>query len=129
MSLNGFKILVADDSKSLLMILEHYLMEMGASEVIKVTDGEAAFFELKEAVDRPFDLVISDWVMPKMTGLDLLKRMRSEFDFMHIPFLMIAGDNDSAAFHQAKGIGPTDIILKPFKAESLGEKIKSILAP
>lgn len=104
-------------------------MEMGASEVIKVVDGEAALFELKEAVEKPFDLVISDWVMPKMTGLDLLKRMRAEFDFMHIPFLMIAGDNDPAAFHQAKGIGPTDIILKPFNAETLSKKLQAILVP
>jgi len=128
MNLANLKILIADDSKSLLMILDHHLREMGATDIVQVEDGESALFELKEPGDKSFDLVISDWVMPKMSGLDLLKKIRADFEFMHLPFLMIAGEDDPTAFHQAKGIGPTDIILKPFNAVGLAKKLSGLLA-
>jgi two-component system chemotaxis response regulator CheY len=118
------RVLIADDSTVMRKIIKNSLNQLGFSDYVEAEDGHAA---LREVGEDPVDLIISDWNMPKMTGLEFLKVVRAHGNLKEIPFLMITSEGDYSKIIEAVKLGVSQYIVKPFKPEQLQEKIKQIL--
>ncbi|MBY0470023.1 response regulator [bacterium] len=124
------KILVVDDMPAMRSILRGMLEELGFKEIHEAEDGDLAWEMLQAAATEPsggFALVISDWNMPGMTGVDLLRALRSAKETRDIPFLMVTARGDQGHIAEATQAGVTDYVVKPFNAAQLGEKISAVL--
>ncbi len=119
------KVLVVDDSSVMRQIIKNNLKQLGFIQVnlIDAVDGQSA---LKKLGDEPADLVISDWNMPKMTGIEFLKKVRSDGSLKSVPFLMVTSEADKEKIMEAVKEGVSQYIVKPFNAKQLEEKIKEI---
>lgn len=117
------KILVVDDFSTMRRILKNILRQIGYQEIEEAEDGQAALTKLK--VEK-FDFVVTDWNMPNMTGLDLLKAMRAEPALKDVPVLMVTAEAQQDNVVQAVQAGVNNYIVKPFTAETLKEKIDKI---
>lgn len=124
-SLENLKVLVSDDLSSVRKILCKLLKVIGIQDITETANGEEAFAQLNQ---QKFDLVISDWEMPKMNGLELLQKMRENDQSKDIPFIMITANNKSEFVLVAAKAGVSDYISKPFTAEVLRSKIDATLA-
>lgn len=120
---SNMKILVVDDFQTMRRIIRNYLRQLGFNNVEEAEDGDVALAKLQEA---SFDFVITDWNMPKMTGIDLLKEIRSQNDFRNIPVLIITAEAEKENVVQAAQAGVNDYIVKPFTPEVLQAKIERI---
>jgi two-component system, chemotaxis family, chemotaxis protein CheY len=120
---SNMKILVVDDFQTMRRIIRNYLRQLGFNNVEEAEDGDVALAKLNEA---PFDFVITDWNMPKMTGIDLLKAIRSQNNFRNIPVLIITAEAEKENVVQAAQAGVNDYIVKPFTPEVLQAKIERI---
>ena len=123
-SFDGKRVLIADDSNVMRKIIKNALNQLGFSDYVEAADGHAA---LKEVGEDPVDLIISDWNMPKMTGLEFLKTVRSHANLKDIPFLMVTSEGDEAKILEAVEAGVSQYIVKPFNADQLQTKVKEIL--
>lgn len=121
----SMSILVVDDYKTMLRIIRNLLKQLGFENVDEATDGSAALQKMRE---RPYGLVISDWNMEPMTGLQLLKEVRSDNGLKETPFIMVTAESKTENVITAKQAGVSNYIVKPFTADSLGEKINQTLA-
>jgi two-component system, chemotaxis family, chemotaxis protein CheY len=119
----NMKILVVDDFQTMRRIIKNYLRQLGFNNVEEAEDGDVALEKLN---DSQFDFVITDWNMPKMTGIDLLKKIRSENNFKNIPVLIITAEAEKENVVQAAQAGVNDYIVKPFTPEVLQNKIEKI---
>jgi two-component system, chemotaxis family, chemotaxis protein CheY len=119
----NMKILVVDDFQTMRRIIKNYLRQLGFNNVEEAEDGDVALEKLN---DGQFDFVITDWNMPKMTGIDLLKKIRSENNFKNIPVLIITAEAEKENVVQAAQAGVNDYIVKPFTPEVLQNKIEKI---
>ena len=119
----NMKILVVDDFQTMRRIIRNYLRQLGFNNVEEAEDGDVALEKLKES---EFDFVITDWNMPKMTGIDLLKKIRAENNFKNIPVLIITAEAEKENVVQAAQAGVNDYIVKPFTPEVLQTKIEKI---
>ena len=117
-------ILVVDDYKTMLRIVRNLLQQLGFADVDEAADGHAALVNLKQ---KPFGLVISDWNMQPMNGLDLLRAVRADAALRHLPFIMITAESRAENLLAAQEAGASDYIIKPFNAETLRTKIQSVL--
>ncbi len=117
-------ILIVDDYKTMLRIIRNLLKQLGFDNVDEATDGAAALTKLR---DKPFDLVISDWNMEPMTGLQLLKEVRSDQKLKDMPFVMITAESKTDNVVAAKAAGVNNYIVKPFNAATLKTKLSSVL--
>lgn len=120
---NNIKILVVDDFKTMRKIIRNLLKELGFSNVTEAEDGSMALGILKA---EDFDLVISDWNMPRMEGIELLKRIRKIEQLEHLPVLMITAEAKREQVIEAAQHGINGYIVKPFNAATLKEKIERI---
>ena len=121
----NMKILVVDDFRTMRRIIRNYLRQLGFNNVEEAEDGDVALEKLNEG---QFDFVITDWNMPKMTGIDLLKKIRAENNFKNIPVLIITAEAEKENVVQAAQAGVNDYIVKPFTPEVLQAKIEKIFA-
>lgn len=123
------KILVVDDSISMRMIVVSFLKKMGFTNIQEAEDGEIAMLMLREGQlsDEPFELVVSDWFMPNVTGLEFLKAVREDSLLSQTPFLMVTAEGEEKHVQLAVEAGVTDMIIKPFSIEQVHEKVKKIL--
>ena len=117
-------ILIVDDYKTMLRIIRNLLKQIGFENVEEATDGTAALAKLRES---EFKLVISDWNMEPMTGIQLLREVRADDSLKHIPFIMITAESKSENVIAAKEAGVSNYIVKPFNAETLKTKLSSVL--
>ena len=117
-------ILVVDDYKTMLRILRNLLRQLNFSNIEEASDGNAA---LKKLRDVSIDLIISDWNMEPMTGIELLREVRGDGKLKHIPFIMITAESKSENVIAAKSAGVSNYIVKPFNAETLKSKIVTVL--
>ena len=117
------RILVVDDYVKMRAIIKNSLRKLGYHNIDEAENGTRAFTKLKT---ERFDFVISDWNMPKMSGLDLLKAVRADPDTMDIPFLMITAEALSQNIVSAVKAGVDNYIVKPFTEATLEEKIDAI---
>ncbi|NQV55639.1 MAG: response regulator [Rhodospirillales bacterium] len=118
------RILVVDDEPEVLRLVGSVLRGMGINDVKQAADGEEAL-SIVLAQSRRIDLIICDWSMPKLSGLDLLQEIRG--NNLTIPFLMITGNADEEAVRSAKGYGVSAYIAKPFSIGDLERKVLRLL--
>lgn len=120
----SIKILCVDDFATMRRILKNILKQLGFNNITEADDGTTALEELKKS---NYDLIISDWNMPKMTGLELLKTVRSTPEFKDIPFLMVTAEAQKQNVIEAVQAGVSNYVVKPFTAEAIAEKLQKIL--
>lgn len=120
----NIKILVVDDFATMRKVVRNLLKQVGYENIIEAEDGVMALKALKS---QKIDFVISDWNMPNMTGLELLKAVRADEDLKKTPFLMVTAEALQDNVITAVKAGVSNYIVKPFTAEVLNEKIKKIL--
>jgi len=123
MGYEGKKVLVVDDSAVMRQIIKKNLKELGFSELSEAENGAAG---LKKAGEEPVDLIVSDWNMPNMTGLEFLKAVRADANLKGIAFIMVTSESDKEKIMEAVKAGVNQYIVKPFNAIQLEEKIKAI---
>lgn len=125
---NDAKILVIDDMSTMRKIVRNMLNKMGYSNIEEAEDGDPAWKMINEASDggTPYDFIVSDWNMPVMTGLDLLKNIRSSEKFKKLPFLMVTAEAEQANVVIAVKAGVSNFVVKPFSIQTLKEKIDKI---
>jgi two-component system, chemotaxis family, chemotaxis protein CheY len=123
MGYEGKKVLVVDDSAVMRQIIKKNLKELGFSDLSEAEDGAAG---LKKAGEEPVDLIVSDWNMPNMTGLEFLKAVRADGNLKGIAFIMVTSEADKEKIMEAVQAGVNQYIVKPFNAMQLEEKIKAI---
>ncbi len=118
-------VLVVDDSTVMRKIIKSNLKQMGfvSDNIVDAEDGEAA---LKKIGEASVDLVISDWNMPKMKGIDFLRQLRSETGHKNLPFLMVTSEAQKEKIIEAVQAGVSQYIVKPFNANQFEEKIKQL---
>ena len=121
----NMKILVVDDFSTMRRIVRNLLVELGFSNPLiqEADDGENAIAMLRS---QPFDLVVTDWNMPNMTGIDLLKAIRAEASLKGLPVLMVTAENNRDQIIAAAQAGVNGYIVKPFTAVTLQEKLSKI---
>lgn len=117
-------ILIVDDYKTMLRIIRNLLKQLGFDNVDEATDGSAALQRLR---DKPYGLVISDWNMEPMSGLQLLKEVRADSRLKDTPFVMITAESKSENVIAAKQAGVTNYIVKPFNAATLKTKLTATI--
>ena len=116
-------ILCVDDFSTMRRIIKTLLKQLGFKNILEADDGSTALQVLQS---QKIDFVISDWNMPKMTGLDLLKTVRSADGWKNMPFLMVTAEAEKESIIAAVQAGVSNYVVKPFKAEVLKEKIEKI---
>jgi two-component system chemotaxis response regulator CheY len=120
----GMKVLVVDDYKTMTRIIRNLLKQIEINDSDEAADGHEALAKLRSG---SFDLVISDWNMAPMTGLDLLKEVRADAKLKEIPFIMVTAESKTENVVAAKAAGVSNYIVKPFNAETLREKIVKVM--
>jgi two-component system, chemotaxis family, chemotaxis protein CheY len=120
----NLSILIVDDYKTMLRIIRNLLRQLSFTNVDEASDGSEALAKLRE---KAYGLVISDWNMQPMTGLDLLREVRADAALAHLPFIMITAESKTENVVAAKEAGVNNYIVKPFNAETLKAKIASVL--
>lgn len=120
----NMKVLVVDDYRTMLRILRNLLRQLDFRNVYEATDGAEALQKLREG---GFGLVISDWNMEPMTGIQLLREVRADDKLKHIPFIMVTAESKPENVIAAKQAGVSNYIVKPFNAETLRAKMASVL--
>jgi two-component system, chemotaxis family, chemotaxis protein CheY len=117
------KILIVDDMSTMRRIVKNALKQIGFTNMEEAEDGTTALSKLRA---EPFNFVVSDWNMPNMTGLDLLKAIRSDEALKGLPVLMVTAEAKQENIVEAVQAGVSNYIVKPFTAETLKEKIDKI---
>jgi two-component system chemotaxis response regulator CheY len=122
MDLN-MKILIVDDFATMRRILRNILKEIGFTNITEVEDGKTALKELK---NDSFDLVLCDWNMPEMTGLEVLEKVRSDDQLKDLPFVMVTAEAQKQNIVAAVKAGVTNYIIKPLTAETVNDKLNKL---
>ena len=117
------KILVVDEFSATRIIVINYLSKLGYKNTVEAEDGFSALARLKSAL---FDLVVTDWSMSDMSGLDLLKLIRADSDLKHIPVLMVTSDDLQGNIITAIKAGLNDYIVRPFEDYTFKQKLEKI---
>ncbi len=120
----NMQILVVDDYKTMVRIIRNLLKQLGFNNVDDANDGSTALDKLR---DRKYGLVISDWNMDPMTGLQLLKEVRADGALKSTPFIMVTAESKTENVVAAKEAGVNNYIVKPFNAETLKRKMSSVI--
>jgi len=119
----NMKILVVDDFPTMRRIVKNLLKDLGFENTEEAEDGADALGKLRE---QPFDFVVSDWNMPNMDGLTLLKQIRADDSLARLPVLMITAEAKKENIISAAQAGASGYIVKPFTAATLQEKLQKI---
>jgi two-component system chemotaxis response regulator CheY len=119
------KILVVDDFSTMRRIVRNLLVELGFSNTLihEAEDGDNALAMLRT---QPFDMVVTDWNMPNMTGIELLRAIRAEPALKALPVLMVTAENNREQIISAAQAGVNGYVVKPFTAITLKEKLDKI---
>ncbi len=120
---NAMQVLIVDDQQSMRELLRHCLKEIGVTKVTSTKSGEDA---LETVTKESFDLVISDWNMDGMSGLDLLRSIRKNPVIKGLPFIMATGTQDKKQVMAAKEAGANNYIVKPFSTGDLKKRVEAV---
>jgi len=120
----NMSILVVDDYKTMIRIIRNLLKQLGFNNVDEATDGSNALEKLREG---KYGLVISDWNMEPMTGLQLLKEVRADAKLKGTPFIMVTAESKTDNVVAAKQAGVNNYIVKPFNAATLKTKMSAVI--
>jgi len=124
MNEKNVKVLIVDDFATMRKVVRNLLKQVGYEDIVEAEDGVMALKTLKS---QKIDVIVSDWNMPNMTGLELLKAVRADADLAKTPFLMVTAEALQDNVVAAVKAGVSNYIVKPFTAEVLNEKIKKIM--
>jgi two-component system chemotaxis response regulator CheY len=119
----GMKILIVDDFSTMRRIIKNLLRELGFNNTMEADDGSTALPMLKNG---DFDFLVTDWNMPIMQGIELLKAIRADERLKTLPVLMVTAEAKREQIMEAAQSGVNGYIVKPFTAETLREKIEKI---
>jgi two-component system chemotaxis response regulator CheY len=117
------RILVVDDFSTMRRIVKNILQQLGFANIEEAEDGKVALGKLQ---NNQFDFIISDWNMPNMMGIDLLREVRGDEKLKAIPFLMVTAESNKENVVQAVQAGVSNYIVKPFTADALETKLEAI---
>ena len=120
----SMRILVVDDFSTMRRIIKNILKQIGFTNVDEAENGQAALAKIGDGGN--YDFVISDWNMPEMTGIELLRQVRANEATKDLPFLMVTAEAKKENVVEAVKAGVNNYIVKPFTAEVLQEKISKI---
>lgn len=120
----NMKFLVVDDFSTMRRIIRNLLKELGYTNVDEAEDGIAGLAKLRGG---GFEFVVSDWNMPNMTGIDMLRAIRADEQLKHLPVLMVTAEAKKENIIEAAQAGASGYVVKPFTAATLEEKINKIL--
>ena len=123
MDFSKFSVLVVDDFATMRRIVSNLLREAGFEQLSEAEDGVEALRKLESG---SFQFVVSDWNMPKMTGLELLKSVRNSVHLQHLPFLLVTAEARKENIIEAAQAGADGYIVKPFTAATLKDKVEAI---
>lgn len=118
-------ILVVDDYQTMIRIIRNLLRQLGFENVDDASDGSSAIEKMR---DKRYGLVISDWNMEPMSGIELLQRVRDEHKLAETPFIMVTAESKTENVIAAKKAGVSNYIVKPFNAQTLKTKIEAVCA-
>ncbi len=121
----GIKVLVVDDMSTMRRIVKNVLRQIGFSDIVEAENGQDALTKLKAG---GFGLVVSDWNMPVMQGIELLRAVRADTELKTIPFLMVTAEAQKENLIEAVQAGVSNYVVKPFTAEVLQGKLEKIFA-
>ena len=119
----NIRILIVDDFSTMRRIVKNLLNDLGFFNTSEADDGHSALAELRKA---PFDLVVTDWNMPGMPGIELLKQVRADPALAKIPVLMVTAEAKREQIIEAAQAGVNGYVIKPFTAQTLGDKLGKI---
>lgn len=121
----NMSILIVDDYKTMLRILKNLLRQLGFTNIDEAGDGAKALEMLRS--QKRYGLVIAEWDMEPMTGLQLLREVRADSKLRDTPFIMTKAESNTENVIQAKEAGVSNYIVKPFNAETLHRKMESVI--
>jgi two-component system chemotaxis response regulator CheY len=124
MDLN-MKVLIVDDFATMRRILRNILKQIGFTDIAEADDGHTA---LKELQKEKYDLILCDWNMPEMPGIDLLKTLKADENLKNIPFIMVTAEAQKENILEAVKTGVSSYIVKPFTAETVNEKLTKVFS-
>lgn len=119
----NMNVLIVDDFATMRRIVKNILRQLGFTNISEADDGKTALQALKKG---KYDLILSDWNMPGMPGIELLKAVRSDDELKNIPFLMVTAEAEKENIVEAVKLGVSNYIVKPFTAETMSEKLGKI---
>ncbi len=124
----NIQILIVDDSPTVLSHLHYLLAGMGYQNIIKAEDGEAAINQLfkYETIRHPIDLIICDWSMPRVNGMEVLHIMRKNPEWANRPFIFLTASGEVNSVCTAIEAGVDDYIIKPVNAQILAQKLATV---
>ena len=117
------KVLVVDDMSTMRRIIRNVLKQIGYTDLHEAEDGAVGLKKLREG---GFGLVVSDWNMPVMSGIELLRAIRADSDIKHLPVLMVTAEAQKDNIIEAVQAGVSNYVVKPFTADALLEKLEKI---
>ncbi|RLA17567.1 MAG: chemotaxis protein CheY [Gammaproteobacteria bacterium] len=119
----SMKILVVDDFSTMRRIIKNLLRELGFNNIDEADDGQTALPKLQAG---GIDFLVTDWNMPGMTGIDLLKAVRADPALANLPVLLVTAEAKREQIVEAAQAGVNGYVIKPFTAQTLAEKIEKI---
>ncbi len=119
------KFLVVDDSSTMRRIIKNTLGRLGYKDILEAEDGVVAWKVMGENSD--IDILVTDWNMPEMNGLELVKKVRSEAKYEDMPIIMVTTEGGKTEVITALKAGVNNYIVKPFTPQVLKEKLEAVL--
>ena len=120
----GIKVLVVDDFSTMRKIIRNNLKSLGFSNFVEAENGQEALEALKK--DK-LGLIISDWNMPKMSGIELLRAVRGDAGLKSIPFIMVTAEGQKDNVMEAAEAGVSNYVVKPLTPDTFSEKLQKVL--
>ncbi|MDR0466430.1 MAG: chemotaxis response regulator CheY [Deltaproteobacteria bacterium] len=119
----NMRVLVVDDFSTMRRIVKNILRQLGFNDIVEADDGTSAW----EVINREkIDFIVSDWNMPQMTGIELLRKVRASEEHAETPFLMVTAEAQQENIIEAVQAKVSNYIVKPFTAETMKQKIDKI---
>ncbi len=119
----NMRVLIVDDFSTMRRIVRNILRQLGFNNVVEADDGTTAW----DTINREkIDFIVSDWNMPKMTGIELLRKVRSSEQYADTPFLMVTAEAQQENIIEAVQANVSNYIVKPFTADTMKQKIDKI---
>lgn len=119
----NIKIIVVDDFPEVTRVIRNILKNIGFKNIREADGGKAVLRALKK---EKYDLILCDWNMPDMTGVEVLKKVRSDDELKEIPFIMVTAETEKEKILEAIKAGVSNYIVKPFTAQAISEAIKKV---
>lgn len=125
--ISELRFLVVDDMLTMRKIVSQQLKALGATMIQEANDGSTAWDLLQKEVANPINFVVSDWNMPEMKGIDLLRKCRESAAYKNIAFLLVTAEAEVSQVKEALTAGVDSYVVKPFSPAAFEEKIKAVM--